>query len=160
MTAHDIIGKTITNIYQTLETEVGGLDRGDCFVELDHELVIGIPDSLESNVWVRELPFEAESVFKDVSDIPWYKVRKIFGIPCYRLSHYKENKVKYLKDQKIIDFLWYEEDDELSGQGYLLLQNGYAICQCSIAPHGLGLAGLNYYESLDQLESHRGKELF
>jgi hypothetical protein len=59
---------------------------------------------------------------------------------------YKENKLKYVKDRKITDFIWYSEEPK----GFFLLDNGYLITEKSVAPHGIGV-GLYYYESLDEV---------
>lgn len=60
MWVHELIGRKITNIYDVLEYESYGLDRGECFIEIDNNLIIDIPydyyepDFLE--VTIRELP--------------------------------------------------------------------------------------------------------
>ena len=51
---------------------------------------------------------------------------------------YRENKLKHIKDRKIIDFLWYDDESE---KGFILLDNGYLITETNFAPHGTGLAG-------------------
>lgn len=157
----ELIGKRVTDIFQVLDLEVGGLDKGDCYIELDNELVVGIPYAPDDDVWIKEVPFEADSVFKDLSDIPIYDVKSLLGIKYTKLSHFKENTIKYLKDQRIVDFLWFDDDDDnfrFSSQGYFLLENGYIITQTLVAPHGLGLAGLNYYYSIANFEEQVGKK--
>jgi hypothetical protein len=160
MSVKEIIGRTITNIYQTLDLEIGGLDKGDCYIELDNSLVIGIPFQPDSEISICEVPFEADSIFRDLSDFPVYNLKKFLGVRYTTLSHYEENKVRHLKDQKIIDFLWYDDEWRFSSQGFFLLENGYLITQTLVAPHGLGMAGLNYYLSIEHLEKNVGNNYF
>jgi len=72
---------------------------------------------------------------------------------------YRENKLKYIKDRKIIDFIWYEDDDYIE-KGFILLDNGYLITETTVAPHGTGFAGLNFYESIDDLTNTKGNDYF
>jgi hypothetical protein len=67
---------------------------------------------------------------------------------------YQENKVKYIQNSKISDFLWYEDESE---KGFFLLDNGYIITETTMSPSGTGLAGLNYYESLAALAESKGQ---
>lgn len=155
----ELIGKRVTDIFQVLDLEVGGLDKGDCYIELDNELVVGIPYALNDDVWIKEVPFEADSVFIDLSDIPIYDVKSFLGIKYTKPSHFKENKIKYLKDQRIMDFLWFDDEDfKFSNHVYFLLENGYIFTQTLVAPHGLGMAGLNYYYSIAHFEEQVGKK--
>ena len=68
---------------------------------------------------------------------------------------YRENKLKHIKDRKIVDFLWYKDDSE---KGFILLDNGFLITEKTVSNHGTGLAGLNLYESINDLTSAKGKE--
>jgi hypothetical protein len=68
---------------------------------------------------------------------------------------YNENKVKYIQNSKISDFLWYEDESE---KGFFLLDNGYIITETTMSPSGTGLAGLNYYESLADLVESKGQD--
>ena len=185
MTITELFGKTITNIYATIGLEQEWLDTADCFIELDNNLVIAFPYGFSDDVWIRELDTKAKSLFEDLSDYPVYHVNKegksigeiaatyqkqkrnifnrlkktLFGQEVvikeyqpYKIE-YKENKAKYIQGAKISDFLWYNDESE---KGLFLLDNGYVITETTMSPSGTGLAGLNYYESLKDLESSRG----
>ena len=79
MLVQELIGKTITNIYQILNYEDGGLDNGECFIELDNHLIIEIPysfDTIKDEVWIKELNQNAVSIFEDLKDYPVYHVNK------------------------------------------------------------------------------------
>lgn len=185
MRTEEIIGKTLTNIYAWVSMEVGGLDTGECFIELDYQYIIDIPFGQSDEIWVKELNNKAESLFADLSDLPVYHVskenstaegigesfhrrkRNIFNrlrsllagqnilikdIEPYKVD-YRENKLKHLKNKKVVDFIWYTDD---GNKGFLLLDNGYLITETTVAPHGTGLAGLNYFESLESLAERRG----
>ena len=185
MLVSELIGKKITNIYLVYEPEVGGLDKAECFVELDNNAIIDIPFGFSDEIWIKELSKHAVSVFADLSDYPVYHVNKagksigeiaanyqkrksnffnkalkflfnhdikIKEYQPYKIEH-KENKLKYIKDKTIIDFIWYPDDSE---KGFLFLDNGYIITETTVSNHGTGLAGLNFFESLDELKSSKG----
>lgn len=186
MRIEELIGKSITNIYQFIEIEQGWLDKADCYIELDKELIIGIPFGYSEDVWIRQLDDKAKSIFADLSDIPIYHVNKegksigeiaasyqkkkrnifnrirkaLFNYEVVNNAYkpykieYRENKIKYLVDRKITDFIWYEEEIEY---GYLLLDNGYLITETGMSPSGTGQAGINYYESIDTLIKSKGE---
>lgn len=187
MQIEEIIGTTVTNIYSLVKMEVGGLDTGECFVELDNKTIVDIPFGFSDDIWIKELDKNALSLFADLSDYPVYHVNKdgktvgeiaanyqrqkrtIFNrLRKALLGHdiaikdyqpykveYRENKLKNLKARKIVDFLWYADDSE---KGLILLDNGYIITETTIAPHGTGLAGLNLYESINDLINAKGND--
>jgi len=80
MLLEELIGKTITNIFEILNYEPGGLDKGECFIELDSTLIIDIPysfDGFDSEVWIKKLDKNAISIFKDLDKLyPFYHVNK------------------------------------------------------------------------------------
>ena len=80
MFLEELIGKTITNIFELLKFEDGGLDIGECFIELDKTLIIDIPyncNSFDSEVWIKKLDENAVTVFKDFDKLyPVYHVNK------------------------------------------------------------------------------------
>ncbi len=184
MLLKQLIGKTITDIYLRVEQK-NGLDQGECFIELDEHTIVDIPYGGTEEVWEKPLDKKAVSIFEDLSDIPVYHVNRqgktiqevssasqeenqgflrklmnhFFGKPFpkeyepYQVT-WVENKLRYLKDRKILEYLWYPEETE---KGFFLLDNGYLISEQTVAPHGTGLAGLHYYESMDLLEHARGK---
>ncbi|WP_276500785.1 hypothetical protein [Terrimonas pollutisoli] len=187
MIINELFGKTITNIYAKFGIEQGWLDTADCFIELDNNLIIGFPFGFSEEVWVRKLDPHATTLFKDLSDYPVYHVNKegksigeiaasyqkkkrnifnrirkaLFGQEViikeyqpYKIE-YKENKAKYILNSKISDFLWYDDGSE---KGFFLLDNGYVITETTMSPSGTGLAGLNYYQSLEDLAKSKGTE--
>ena len=80
MFLEEIIDKTITNIFELLKFEDGGLDFGECFVELDNKIIIGFPcgsDNFDDEVWIKELNEKAITIFKDLDKLyPVYHVNK------------------------------------------------------------------------------------
>jgi hypothetical protein len=75
-----------------------------------------------------------------------YKVYKIVT---------KENNLKYLKNQKIVDFLMFDDYDSA---GFFELENGYIITETRISPNGTGASGLNYFENLKSFEQCCGTD--
>lgn len=75
----------------------------------------------------------------------------------YRINKttYRENKLKHLKNQKIVDCLIFGDYDSA---GFLELENGYIITETITSPHGTGSAGLNYYENLTNFEESCGTD--
>jgi len=91
------------------------------------------------------------------------RVKKIlFGyeVPIKEYQPYKveyhENKLKYLHNRIIVDYLW---ENEGFDKGFLALDNGYFISEQTMAPSGTGLAGLHYYDSLESLKKRKGENL-
>jgi len=88
-------------------------------------------------------------------------IKRAFGITenipreyvTYEIE-YKENKLKYLQDQKIVDLIDVEHSDAL----FLELENGYIITIITVSPQGTGRAGLNYFENLTDFEERNTKE--
>ena len=76
MLLQELIGRTITNIFQILEYEAYGMDKAECFIELDNRIIIDIPNYFNEDVWVKEFNEEAVSIFTDLSDYPIYHVNK------------------------------------------------------------------------------------
>lgn len=88
------------------------------------------------------------------------KLKKVIGfgeaIPRdYRVykTEYRENKLKYIKNQEIIDFLMFENYDSV---GFIELENGFIITETKMSFHGTGAAGLNYYDELKSFEESCG----
>ncbi len=187
MLIKNLVGKTITNIYAIIEPEHGGLDKGECFIELDNTIVIDIPWGNNEDVYIKDLVPAAKSLFEDLSDIPLYHVnkenksietiasdyqqqkrsllgrmKKLFGqkvvikdyLP-YKIE-YQENKLKYIQNRKIVDFLWYEDEIE---KGFIELDNGFIITEITIANNGTGLVGLHYYEDHNSLVKQKGNNI-
>jgi len=187
MNTKEIIGRTISDIFVWSKMEVGGLDEAEVSVLLDNGKIIGIPWDFESERIEKELRKDSESLFSDLSDIPEYhinperksiqevldakkkressffgRIKKALGldegIPKeYRVNktEYWENKLVHLKNKKIVDFLMFEDYDSV---GFIELENGFILTETIMSPHGTGMAGLNYYESLESFEESCGTE--
>ncbi len=69
---------------------------------------------------------------------------------------YHENKLKYIVNRKIVDYLWKSDGNE---KGFFELDNGYLISDQYMSPSGTGLAGLHYYDSFDSLKERKGHNL-
>lgn len=187
MRIEELIGKTITNIYILSGIQQDWLDKSECFIELDDDLVIDIPFGFSDSVWIKELDPKAKSIFFDLSDHSVYYINKeeksigeiaekylkqkrnifnkiimtLFGKEIlfkeyrpYKIE-YKENKLRYIQNRKIIDYLWYNDDLE---KGYFELDNGYLISETTLSPSGTGFAGLNYYTTLMDLKKSKGND--
>ena len=80
MLLKELTGKTITNIFELLKFEDGGLDFGECFIELDNKYMIGFPysfDKFDDEVVMKELNENAITIFKDLDKLyPVYHVNK------------------------------------------------------------------------------------
>jgi hypothetical protein len=184
----EIIGKTITDIRCKYSIEDGWLDTAECVIEIDSKFYIDIPYGQAESVLLAELDPNAETIFGDLSDIPHYlvnaegksiaevvaahKKRKknifnrfknlLFGYepPIKEYKPYKveyhENNLKYIINRTIVDYLW---ESEIVEKGYFELDNGYLISEQYMAPSGTGLAGLHYYDSLDNLKKQKGENL-
>lgn len=187
MNTQEIIGRTITDILVWSKMEVGGLDEAEVFIKLDNNKIIGIPWDFKSENIEQKPRKDSESLFSDLSDIPEYHINpegrsirevleakkkresSIFGrikkavglgerIPReYRIykTEFRENKLKYMQNQRIVDFLMFDDSDSV---GFLELDNGYIITETIMAPHGTGMAGLNYYESLESFVESCGTD--
>jgi len=81
MLLKELIGKTITNIFELVNYELGGLDKGECFVELNGSFIIDIPygfENSESRVWIKKLDETASTIFKDLDKLsPVYHANKV-----------------------------------------------------------------------------------
>ncbi len=189
MRIEELIHQKITNIYSSVKMEVGGIDSGECYLEIDNEMIIHIPFAFDDNLSLKVLDKDATSLFADFSDYPVYYLNnetktageyvdnfqlrkptffnrlrnKLFGHEIAKKDHqsfkvdYKENRLKNIKNRKIIDFLWYADESEKS---FILLDNGYLITEINIAPHGTGLVGLHLYENLNDMINAKGKNYF
>lgn len=187
MRIEELVGKIITNIYSIINLEQGGLDKGECFIELDNTIIIDIPWGNSEEVYSKDLTPAAKSLFEDLSDIPLYYVNKDNKSIETIASHYKlqkrsllgkikrlfrqkltikdylpykieyqENKLKYIQNRKIVDFLWYEDEIE---KGFIELDNGFIITEITIAHNGTGLAGLHYYKDYNSLVEQKGNNI-
>ncbi|KXX69356.1 hypothetical protein [Flammeovirga sp. SJP92] len=186
MNIEQVIGHTIKDIFVWSKVEFGGLDEADVSIQLDNDKIIGIPWDIESEHLEKVLKKDSKSLFSDLKHIPQHpmnpdektiqrvidaksesassflgRINKVFkfGIEILREHEiykikYHDNKLNYLKDQKIIDFLIFDDSDFV---GYFELENGYIITEVLMSPHGTGMAGFNYYDSLISFEEQCGK---
>ena len=187
MNIKDLIGHQIKDILVWSKLELGGLDEAEVFIKLENGKTIGIPWDFDTKDIEQKIRKGARSLFVNLADIPVYeinpegktiaevlaakekransffgRIKKVFGIKEgipkeYRIhkTSYVENKTKYLQNQKIVDFLVFENSDSV---GFLELENGYLISETTMAPHGTGMAGLNFYENLQKFESNCGTD--
>jgi len=129
MLIKDLIGKTVTNFYAIFGEEQGWLDTADCMIELDNNLLIAFPYGFSDEVWIREFDPSAENLFKNSTQI---------------------------RGLKISNFLWYDDESE---KGFFLLENGSLITETTMSPKGTGLAGINYYKSLQEILDFKGNDI-
>jgi hypothetical protein len=185
MQLEELIGRTITNIYSLVEMENGGLDTGECFIELDGKLVIDIPYDSSQEVLIKELNRKAVSLFADLSDQPVYHVNKEKKTIGEIADNYQKQKGTFFNrlrkflfgdGPEIKEYLPYNVEyienklkhikgrkitdfiwyNEIGDKGYFQLDNGYLMTETTTAQNGTGLAGLNYYQSLSQLIDVKG----
>ena len=79
MLLEELIGRTITDIFQIVEYENYGMDKGECFIQLDNNLIVDIPhswDNFNDEVRIKELNVKAISLFENLNDYPFYHVNK------------------------------------------------------------------------------------
>lgn len=187
MQIKELLGKTITNIYSIVEYENYGLDKGECFIELDNKTIVDIPFGGSEGVWVKDLNPKATSIFSDLSDYPFFHVNRdgksikeiadnykkrnrswlerlkiFFGQDVaieeyhpYKVE-YSENELKYIQNRIIVDILWYSGELE---KAFIELDNGYLITETTVANNGTGLAGLNYYQSIENLPNRSSSSI-
>lgn len=87
-----------------------------------------------------------------------YKIGIKNGIPKKYITEkteFQENKIKKLENQKIVDFLMFENSDSV---GFLEFENGNLISETFMSPHGTGMAGLNFYENIKDFENSCGTD--
>ncbi|BAV04099.1 hypothetical protein SAMN05421788_104165 [Filimonas lacunae] len=179
MTTHDLIGKTITNIYgihAITQLEYFGLDTATIFVELNGDTVIHFPHTHRSQLHKTHLPAKAEAVIYDITDemiqpvkapnhqpvqkstflhVLWHKLfpaKTAPPLPTPVITFDKPRR--YIKNRKITDIIWYPRVSH--GDTFLQLDNGCIIGETQAAPSGTGLAGLNYYYDLKSLALRKG----
>jgi len=187
MLIEEIIDKAVTNIYSLVKLESGGLDTCECFIELDNKTIIDIPFGDNDDIWIKELPKEAVSLFADLSDYPFYHVNKdkktigeiaikyqkrklnifnrlintVFGYDI-KVKEYKPYRVEY-KENKLKNIKGRKIIDFIwypddIDKGFFLLDNGFLITDTTVAPNGTGFVGLNYYESIEFVTNRKGKD--
>ena len=129
MLIKELFGKTITNFYAVFGKEQEWLDTADCYIQLNDKLIIGFPFGFNDEVWIRELDPNVEDLFDYT------------------------NRIRGLAIQ---DFLWYNDASE---KGFFLLSDGSLITETTMSPHGTGLSGINYYESIEDIIKFKGNEI-
>lgn len=116
-------------------------------VNKDNKTIIEIADNYQ---------LQRRTIFNRLSKILFGRDIAIKDYQPYKID-YIENKLKYIKDRKIVDFIWYADESE---KGFILFDNGYLITDTAVAPHGTGNAGLNIYESINDLTNAKGNDYF
>lgn len=129
MEIKELFGNIITKVYAVFGMKQGWLETADCLLELNNNILIGFPFSYDGDVWIRELPKDAERLFQN-------------------------NQI--VINRRISDFAWYEDDDY---GGYFLLDDGSVITETRMSPQGTGQAGLNYYKTLEELIKDKGPNI-
>ena len=187
MLIEELIGKTITNIYSIVEYESYGLDKGECFIELDNKIIIDIPFGESDDIWIKDLNPKAKSIFNDLSDYPFYHINKdkksikeiadnyqkqklsiigrlksFFGQEII-IKEYQPHKVEYVENklkyiQNRLIVDFLWYADEIE-KGFIELDNGYIITETTISNNGTGLVGLNFYQTLDNLTKRNGNNI-
>lgn len=187
MKLEELIGKTITNIYSIIEYEFYGLDKGECFVEIDNKTIIDIPFSESEDIWIKSLDPKAKSIFNNLSNYPFYHVNKdnkpikeitdnykkqkhsLLGrLKCFfgqevNIKENQPNKVEYRKNElkyiqnRIIVDILWYADE--FEKAFIELDNGYIITETTVANNGTGLAGLNYYQTIGDLTKSKGNDI-
>lgn len=187
MNTADLIGRRIDDILVWSTMEVGGLDKAEVFIQLDNGIVTTIPWDFDSENIECQVHCNAISLFADLRDYPVYQINpkektiaeilnakkkrefsligrmmRVLGIKEgvsreYRIhkTEYRENKLTYIQHQTIVDFLVFDDSDSA---GFIELENGYIITKTTAVPHGTGMAGLNFYETLEAFKLSRGSD--
>ena len=148
----ELLGKRITNIYGIIEYESYGLDTAECFIELDNKIFIDIPSGHGNIVWEKDLENNAVTIIPDKTDETYIDQTPLLE----KLSNLLKEKPKFIKNRKIVDFIWYP--DKSYDSGFLLLDNGVVIGETKASMNGTGLVGLNYYKSLKSLTERKGSD--
>lgn len=186
MKLKELIGKRITNIYGVLESNVGGIDTAECFVELENTTLVEVPSyDCNHEVFEKALVNDAISIipaFTDEMSEESEKTESATGknplVILYSLLRKKvkrspennivlaefvpfkdlipQDKPRYIKDRKIVDFLWYP--DKPYHSGFFLLDNGCLIGETIACMHGSGKAGLNYFHDIEALVHSKGDD--
>ena len=86
----------------------------------------------------------------------YYPLRKfLLGLDIPEYYHctmeHRENELKYIKNRKIVDYLWHP--DSPYEAGLFLLDNGWLISSCSDGPPGVGSVGLYHYKNIGVLRN-------
>ena len=185
MQAKELIAKTITDVYGIIVYEQYGMDTADIFVGLEDGIFIEIPGDPNMVVYEKELPDAAVVIIPAMTDEAadrkytantqpvassitpqktfWHRLRSIFLpfdqpplLPAAppRIGPNPPVTMRYIKNRRIADFIWYPGNTH--NNGFLLLDNGCVIGHTAAAMSGTGLAGLNYFNSLETFEQKKG----
>jgi hypothetical protein len=186
MLIQEIFGKRITDIYAVFTIVDESEETAECFLELDKELLIGVPFDFEKEVQIRKPNPEAKSLFTDLADYPVYDVNESGKTIGEIASAYQKRKTGLLnkiwkllfrKELMVPEYqpynVTYKEnrlkhvkdatiidfiwyENEETSKGFFLLHNGYVITETNMSPVGTGMAGLNYFESLAEMTASNG----
>ena len=67
---------TLTNIYSLVKMDEGGLDYGECCLELNNTYLIDFPIGLNAPFLIDKRNKDSLSLFDNLDDIPTYKLNK------------------------------------------------------------------------------------
>jgi len=167
----DLIGKKITDIYCLVKNRQYELDFASCFIELEGGVFVSIPYDFNDELRIEAPDPGAKSIFlhpliktehvnsgkKSIGELAYnnytgwktliVKMRHILAYRPYK-TEFAENKLMNVKGRCIVDLLSSGFEDE---KLILELDNGYFITETTVAPSGLGLAGINYFTCLADL---------
>jgi hypothetical protein len=130
----ELTGRIITEVWEQVEMETGGLDRAACIVLLDGRIPIGFPYAWDDEIHVH-----------DASAIP----------PGF--TPLRGNVRRHIVGQTITGLIGFDEGG-LFDKALLVLANGSLIGEINIAPNGTGHAGLWFFRSLAELELRAGTD--
>lgn len=155
MQTTDLLGRAIIDIHQhvVMKTMDGWLDEGDVWLTLDGGTVVGVPFSLDADVYVRTLPPHALSIFpSERPTIRGYRRFRKFWIPCSEPTAWDHRE---LRGQRIVDIISVGDDR----YAYVALATGSLVSMVNVAPHGTGSAGVELVRSIAELEERWGAEI-
>ncbi len=117
LTREDLIGRTLTAVYEQFQWDVNGIDLSFCYFVLDSGTVFFLPGCEAGGLLSHELPSEAEQIYEDEHGT--------------------------VTGQRIVALLRERPDADLCLESLcLLLENGWLIWHVCGANHGTGYAGV------------------
>lgn len=131
MKPHYLIGNRIIRLFERITPDLGGLDQGELFIQLETGETIEFPLGLKSA-------------------IPVIPQTEISGSNNILSEKHNPNA-----DWRIKDLI---ELNHSEAQPYIELHCGLLFTEESVSPHGTGLAGFRSFENLEIFESFFGKD--
>ncbi|TXI85899.1 MAG: hypothetical protein E6Q37_05175 [Crocinitomicaceae bacterium] len=75
--------------------EAGGIDSGECYLEIDKEMIILIPFAFDKDLSIKNLDKDAISLFEDFSDYPVYHLNNETKIAGENGDNFQLQKPKF-----------------------------------------------------------------